>query len=480
MARTPKTTVQEQKTTPPASIFGVPAEDLSTEQLDELLSEEDFDIFTDLGEPLVKSGDRITYTLKRDGEFLVGSIKHPCSWDEIQRKYGGGTYQVTARSLKKGGYIKSQSRNVAPPFETPEEHKNIAPQGTSTTDLMLLLQNMKKEEREESLAREDRLRIEKREEQERKDQEAKERIEEMKNSSNTTMTMMMQMMKSQSDQTTALLAGLMGGKKEEVNIEKIVTMMDQRMEKMLDRLTGKKNNGEPSVAEQIKMAADAEERGVKKTMEMMRLSEKRAEELADLRERGGGSKEDGPSTIAQVMEAVMPMVQTFAAGKLGVAQAAHAAPGAVNPHQKALPPPPGPLTGRRSPNAAQLLGLNRVPGERKATVMNVKQLIETTVVTEIGKDLSSNMLTGKFNPEGSAEKALSLLTQHKITPSSLCSQYSLDDMLSGAKARGLPDSIKPYLERFYAHIKGKIDAGTKDEAPVVTGSAPESSQPTNS
>lgn len=473
MAKTTKTPAQTPENTPPPSIFGVPQTDMTPEQILSALDEDEFDIFVDVGDAFTKAGDRITYTIKRDGEFLAGSIKHPFSWDQVQAKYGGGTYQVTARSTKKGGYIKTESRNVAPPAETPAEHRdeNMKPPTNSTTDLLLLLQNMKKEEREEAREREDRIEQQRREDQQRKDQEAKERVEEMKNSSNQTMTMMMQMMKSQSEQTNALLTALMGGKKEEMGIEKILALVE--------KVSGKKGAGEMTVAEQIRIAADAEERGRKSTLEMLRMADKRAEEIADMRERGGTSKEEGSSAIERVIEAVTPLAQGFMAAKMGAAPSAPSIPG-VNPHTKALPPPPGPLSMKpRAPNTAQMLGLNRTPGERKAPVMTQKDVIEKIVVDEIGKDLSANMLTMKFDPEGAADKALAILSTHKITPVVLCSQYSLDDMLKGAKARGLPEQVTPYLERFYAHIKGKADANTKDEATVGLGTAPESSkQPT--
>lgn len=491
MARGKNQTTPTETTTPPAPpalVFtpgGEPPQGMTDEEINALVTEDEFDIFTDIGEALTRAGDRITYTIKRDGEFLAGSIKHPYSWDQIQQKYGAGTYQVSARSVKRGRYVKSESRNVAPPPETPDEFKeeNMAPRA-GTTDLMLLLQNMRRDEREEAREREERLEQQRREERERQEQRERERREEEKKSSNSVSEMMMMMMKSQSEQTTAMLTALMGGKKEELRLDKIVEMMDARMEKMLDRLTGGKAKGEMTVAEQMKMVMDAEDRAEKRTMRQIELAERKAEEIADRLGAGGGGEKE--STVKQILDAAMPMVQSLAASKLGAMAATPSVPG-VNPHQKALPPPPGPLTAPRgvvrAPNLGQTLGLNKTPGQKvapKPEVPNMKAKIEAVVVEEIGKDLQANMLSQNFQPEQAADKALAVLAKDKITPAMVCSQYSLDDMLSAAKARGLPDVIKPYLERFYAHVRGKTGADSRSEATMGNGAPAQSNQPTNS
>jgi hypothetical protein len=85
-------------------------------------------------------------------------------------------------------------------------------------------------------------------------------------------------------------------------------------------------------------------------------------------------------------------------------------------------------------------------------VMNKKELIEKIVVGEMGKDLSANMLTGKFQPEKTADHCLSLLKPHGIDAIYLSSQFTLDDMIRVAKGMKLPDAIRPYLERFHARV----------------------------
>jgi hypothetical protein len=89
----------------------------------------------------------------------------------------------------------------------------------------------------------------------------------------------------------------------------------------------------------------------------------------------------------------------------------------------------------------------------------------------IGKDLAANFMSGNFQPEKTAEKSLEVLKPHGITPDSLYAEFTLQDMIKIAKAKGMPDKINPYLERFHAHIGSKAAVGTRS-APENKGEAP--------
>jgi hypothetical protein len=150
MARPRKQQTEESPPKPTIPLFlGEPQTEMDEEEIDEMASDPDeFDIFADVGDKLTRAGDRISYTIKRDGDFIAGAIKHPFSWDRVQKEYGGGTYQVIARSTNKGGYIKSQTRNVASALiEDQVDQPKEEARGSSTTDLLMLLQAQKREER---------------------------------------------------------------------------------------------------------------------------------------------------------------------------------------------------------------------------------------------------------------------------------------------------------------------------------------------
>lgn len=480
MARAKTTKEETQENTVPPAVFGTPVNDLDApapDEGEELPREED--IFDDYAARLVKEGDAVTFTIFRNGECVAPKIGFPYSWDKVYKKWGGGTFKVLVRSSKAGHYVKGQSQTFASTDEFEEEEDAPAEKSSSTADLMLLMDRMRQTERAEAQAREEREETRRREQAERERQEAERREKEMKESTNTTMMLMMQMMKSQSEQTTALLTALVGGKKEDVSVEKIVTMMDARMEKMIDRITGTKDRKEIDALKLIEIQEKARESGYKQAMDAHKLAEQKAEELAE--RRGSGGDAPGPSTTEKLIESVMPMAQMFMAARAGGTPAAAPAPSnpAVNPHKPALPAPPGPLPLGGVPRV--MAGIPGVPGrpapaavkqpaQKETPVKDPKRTtIETVVIDEIGKDLSANLLTQKFDPEKTADKVLEVLKSSEITPEYLCSAYTLDDMMKVARAKGIPDAIKPYLERFYAHIKAKTSVGL--------GDAPQSNQP---
>lgn len=437
MARTTKRLIDdtEEKKSAAAVLFGAPHEEMEDEEIEEMASEPDeFDIFVDVGDKLTKAGDRITYTIKRDGEFIAGAIKHPCSWDKIQRDYGGGTFQIIARSTNKGGYVKSQTRNVASPVTQDmvnEEASTV--QGNSTTDLLMLLQAQKREEREEMLRLEAQRERERQERDERLERERKEREAELKESQNSTMLMMMKMMESQSAQTTTLLSAMLQGnnkKEPEINVEKLMNMMDLRMEKMIALVQGKDKTKDIDALKLIELQSQAEDRGYKRAMDLQAQAEKKAEELAELRESAAHPEsEEKTSTAKMILEAVSPVVQTFMAAKTGIPALPPAPPMPQIPPQfanidpnRVVGPAPIPQPKIVLPKAPVIRPNVPVVDKKKM----LKDLIESTVVTEIGNDLSKNLLTPKkMNPEATADLCLGILAKSGITPEQLCSQYSV-------------------------------------------------------
>lgn len=481
---------------PPSSIFLSPPDTNidDTDLEEDVFEDEEFDIFVDIGDRYTKAGDRISYTIKRDGEFIAGSIKHPFSWDRVQKEYGGGTYQVIARSTNRGKYVKAQSRNVAALTtndNADDFHEEETRRGNSTTELLALMQEQKREEREalyrmeekrerDRLEREERLERERTAREEKQEMDRKQREEEMKNSGNQTMLMMMKMMESNAQQQTALLTAVLGGRKEpEVNLEKIMNMMDQRMEKVVAMVQGKDKTKDIDALKLIELQSQAEDRGYKRAMDLHAQAERKAEELAEKREEfdHGGEKE--PSTTKMLLDAVGPAIQTLMAVRGGIPAAAPQAlpPATMAPRQLVAQPPrvrvnPQPKVAQANVQSNPQPKVVQKPVVKEASTMSQKDLIENTVFSEIGKDLSpSNIMLQKFNPEATADKTLAILKPFGISPSTLCSAYTVDDMLNIAKAKGVPDAIKPYIERFHAHIKG--------QATVVAGSSTESSELTD-
>lgn len=443
------------------------SEDMTEEEVEEIITNTKVDeCLFDRMESMIKSGDFISYTVYRNGQYIEGSVPHPykhlnkVGWDAIQLKHGEGTYQVKAKSTKSGKYAGSETKSLAPIYKESETSTSEAKSSSPTVDLLAILNAQKREEREEMERREERRLQEQREREEKAEKEREKREKEMREQSNNTNVMLMQMMKSQSDQTTALLTAMLGGggrKEPEMNLEKVMTMMDQRMEKMIALVQGKDKTKDIDALKLIELQSTAEDRGYKRAMDLQAQAERKAEELADMRAEAGERPEAKESTVKTIMDALIPAAQTIMAARGGIPAAAPAAQlpvssiPQINPH---IPAQPRPQMGLPIAGAAP-----RVVVQPKEP-MSKNQMIEKTVISEIGKDLSANLLTQKFDPEATADKCLKVLEPHGITPDSLCSAYNLDAMLKIAKANGMPDAIKPYIERFHAHIKNKATMGS--------------------
>jgi hypothetical protein len=321
----------------------------------------------------------------------------------------------------------------------------------------------------------------------------------MKSAGDNTMLMMMKMMESQSNQTTALLTAMLQGngrKEPDISVEKIMNLMDSRMEKVISLVQGKDKTKDIDALKLIELQSMAEDRGYKRAMDLHSQAEKKAEELSELRDsmtHPEREREQGPSTTKMLLDALVPAAQAFMSSRGMPSMVPGIAPGAVsgttpttptiNPHVPAKPMPanlrnqmllrppvptakpvvtvkPAPV-----PTAPKVAGAVTIQQpKQEMNPMNKKELVESTVISEIGKDLSRNLLTQKFNPEGTADATLSILSAFGVTPQWLCSQYDLNAMMGIAKAKGMPDAIKPYIERFHAQIKIKAGMGLGEPA----------------
>jgi hypothetical protein len=71
----------------------------------------EFDLFDFCENEFVKKGDFVEYTIKKNGS-TIGFKKHPYSWERIQKEFGGGRYNVLAKSMLTGRIVKRQSMPV--------------------------------------------------------------------------------------------------------------------------------------------------------------------------------------------------------------------------------------------------------------------------------------------------------------------------------------------------------------------------------
>lgn len=489
-----------------------PLKELTVEQiLERADSNKEFDLFEDVGAPLVERGDRVKYTVRLNGE-MVGSFNHPCSYEWLQKKYGGGSYSVVLRSYlfsKKpgGGYLKSQSRMVAAPKE--EDMRRDAPipysvpapvsseKGSNNMELLTILQSMNEKTRaeqraemdrirEESRAREERLEREARIREERLEKEAKEREAKRESESGSTLAMFMKMMDAnakaaseasarQNEMLIALLTKSPPPEKEDKKTEKLFDML-------LNLMLDKKNKGDSlDPLELQRLLNDAEDKGYSRAQEIRALAR---EEAAHMTGKGGHDEDEDEepkeekSTTKLLLETLSPVLAQLAAPRPTIPQVPMrpiqralppqrpnlpAAPQqVVRPAPQATPTQPRPVAPQPQVKAAPQGSGNPIaqttprvvtqPKPKGTEVKSKKEVVSETVISLIGSDLTSNLLSGKFDPEGTAVKSLEALKPHQVDAKWLLANFTLADMKAVAKEKGIPDSIHEYLDKFYAKI----------------------------
>lgn len=414
-----------------------PDEDVGSLQ-SKLETESMWDIFDDYGAKLQKEGDKIKYSIKRNGEYLA-TVEHPFSYEKIKQKWGGGTYQVVCRSSKLNKYVKSQTQLID---GTPEEvQKEPEKKENNSMELLTILQTMQKQTRDEQKAELERIR-----------EESKAEREAQKNEGNSQMMLMMKMMETQSQQQQNLMTTLltvMAGNKDSGSDKKLDRMFDM----MLEMMNNKRTKGEEIDPLQLtKLIQDAEDRGYSRAKELRELAEEEAERLAEIR-GSGGKDEKEESTTTQILKSVAPMFAQLAMPGAAI-PAALPAPAAavpkVNPHLPAKAAHTPPKVVVKAPTPAKVV-------LRKDVTLDKKSIVADLAIKCITDDLSANFLTGSFKPEQAAQKTLDLAARPPLSVDAawLYANFTLQDMIDVAKAKGMPDRINLYLEKFHSYIGTK-------------------------
>lgn len=82
--------------------------------------ESQFDLFANLGAPLMDRGLCLKYMIQRSGT-VVGWRSHPYSWEMLKTEFGGGSYTVTAKHPHTNVFVKKQSMSLEGRPLTPAE-----------------------------------------------------------------------------------------------------------------------------------------------------------------------------------------------------------------------------------------------------------------------------------------------------------------------------------------------------------------------
>lgn len=449
-----------------------------------------FDIF-DYCDTLSKKNHQVQYVVKRNGEMVTVKY-HPYSWEQLQKEFKGGLYQITAKSLTTKRYLKSESRTLSDPPKgsLQDEDYEIArfappppppPQGPNFMEIFTLMNTVSDKQR----------------------QEARELAKEQAQQSQTTMMAFVEMMRASSQQSQAMVLEI--AKMTQAISEKMadsqrqmVEKMETRFEKVVEKLAhqddGKKQKG-VDMFEVMKLQQESYDRGFALANQTNQIAELKAQEklelLEEIREaRGSGEPAKEESITDTLIKTMLPAVSQAMLAQTGQMRP----PAAPQPRRQLQTGPARPRQPQRvlSPSGNQQSKPPQAQGEAKkaeparktnavATQVNLDALKQQTEppkseiaalpvydevfeakATEVrdikwyddalAATIGQCLLDSKSTREG-AEAILGKLAELGVTPKVFTDEVKHDDMMGIVKNYNLPEEANPWFEEVYAHIK---------------------------
>lgn len=254
----------------------------------------ELDVFTYAILALSKMGDHPRFEIFRDGE-QIGTRQGKYSWELLQADYGGGDFIVKAKSRLSGRYVKQEARPIAGPRKDLSRNessegsipswaqalieKNNAPQPKSGPDIqdMILMMTAMQPKNDNSTA-----------------------ILAKTQSEGQTqfMTTLLGVMNQQSAQTQTMMMEI------QKNTNTMISAMNDKFEKMFDKITSKKDDISPlDLFDRMEKAA---ERGVNSYKALQDLAKEMAEEKIAELENSDGKEE---SVFDKSLKLLIPMMQ---------------------------------------------------------------------------------------------------------------------------------------------------------------------------
>jgi hypothetical protein len=275
-----------------------------------------FDIF-DWCDDTTKKGHQIQYVVKRNGEML-GIKYHPYSWEQIQKEFKGGQYQVVAKSLTTKKYLKSETRTLSDPIKGASEdleeiHAKFIPppqpQGPNFMELFTLFQGMSEKQRQEA-------REAARENAQLSQANMLAFVEMMKSSQNGSQQMFFEIAKMTQTVSEKL------AESQRQMFEKMETRFEKVLEKVTDNQKHKPEKPEFSLMDILKLQNDAQEKGYALFNKLSQIAESKAAErvemIEELRGESSGGEKKEKSMTDTLIETVLPTIATALASKQAV------------------------------------------------------------------------------------------------------------------------------------------------------------------
>ena len=263
-------------------------------------SEVSVDVFEEGFRKAVALKDAPRYYIKKNSQFLT--VKdYPYSWEQLQKEYGPGWYQVQCKARSNGRILKGQTEMVGDPNEGKQEStttNDVHHQEESDKNLALLGWLQQNQERAEQRARE-----------QAKSSESglatvMQAVMTSQQESNKTM---MQMMMESSKQTQALLLTLMQSQNQPKGADPMMTLLTTM-------ITQQNKNDGFTAAGVMKMVQDAEIRAEQRAVKNFELIEKKSNELAEIKaEALVGQDEAEESLSKSLLKGFVPVLSQMIA-----------------------------------------------------------------------------------------------------------------------------------------------------------------------
>lgn len=439
-------------------------EEAYSEQLAETIG---FDIF-DFCDKVVKQGDQIKYEIRKNGEMLATKV-HPYSWERLQKDYGAGSYQVTARSMITRKYVKHETRPVAnidgsdTPFQRPEENQEPKPQAPGFMEMFSLMNNVS----EKSKA------------------EAREMAREQASASNVMMQGFIAMMQNSSTQAQQMFLEMsklnmnVAEKLTEVT-NKMFEKMEDRFEKIVEKLGKNKGDDNLGVLQLMQLTENAQKKGFDMFDKISKIAEAKADEKLEMLEQNRDTKARGDksSIVDRLVDNVLPTITNA----ISEQQKRDAQQRRFLPRSQQLNPSQAPRFEQRArvnpsptnpaPEKSQVQTNSEHSGANSGKVsepsnitmnefglprMNVaepviptKTSIEEWLVPVMGKCLLKLEST-----ETGAKEIIKVLQENKIPVKLFLDVFKKEDATPIVEKYGLPKEAVVWFEGVYANIEAQ-------------------------
>lgn len=474
----------------------------------------EFDIFDYCESEFVKKGDFVEYTVKKNGA-TVGFKKHPFSWEKIQKEFGGGRYNILAKSVLTGKIVKRQTMAVEDALHEDRRDSGI---GFNPADLVSQIAEVVKPKNEgpnfmelftlmNNQQEKSRIEAERAAERAKADSEKQSSTLIQLMQQNT--MMMLEMMKStKKDDPTLQLAQL---------IQSFAEKMENRFERAIDKIQNQNasKSSEFGLLEVLKLQQDAQDKGFKLYSQLNQIAEAKADEKLELieeyRENGTTSTGEKKSMTDTLIETILPTVAGALAqqGQQKAAQqSAQRRPVSQNAQRRQIQRPTN-TAGQRtqaapvqasnqgqtqttktaSANNGQIGRTNVGQGIKPvknalglpkasfspAPIAPVTQTVSSQAYYEETAELEDTQFKSKMT-----EMLVPIFTQHLLEQSEpvvvagaielglmdngvdkeeFLSKISFGDIMDVVKGYELPEEVNPWFREIYANLKTESNNG---------------------